>query len=756
MIFKSIPLLLTMLLGVFTSSSMKVAKAAESDTGYSSTDVRYGGFINFGNSIQWHNNDALEKTEDVLPFASSTAFFQDVQILGREVFNQEAINTLTVNNADHYLDSIWYGKSNLNYYSGEYDHQISFSYNCSLFSLLTSISYSLNESFKIPALVLDGEIFAYFHVTNSGVKLLTLDNYVVSVTQSYRDTSYYVGSEKRYSLDNDISFMLKSGSFRRIKEVSVLSYGSFDTEQDSVYIYEYKNGYKVCGLTSYLSPRSSHNFNYWNVNHYFLPYEITYFDLDGGDLGLGHSIYGERYGVSLQHQYLAQFSFILGGNVDNMQTFQMMTYNDSVFYNRTDVTEEGKAPALANKYLRLGRGRKSDELVAGEGSLVYAYHTPYVNHGITHTTTISIVSMWFYESTSESFMPNHIPSDITSNDYIKYDSLLLGSKDGIHFKYYADKVQGKTYFDMYELNISNQATVAYHGNWWSYVFSGLALGFVGIGTYYLYNTLSTWESSQNFNIQRFYFNLYGNDNQVLPNISKIEFKYQEGHREVIKEEKPDGTLSVGYYKDLPIKVMRIEAGESSSVTETQFWSSKETQIDAFIDISESPERLGDIDYCYYYQNVYETQNFSDFICYYSLLSCWYTTYEGQTERLTTDPNGYYLTTDENGDYIVASIEHPEGVDVNVEDFLEAETTGSIHNYEDGEHSDWHVNPPSFFSFINSDLGKIIAGILSSVGLILFGIICIWLILKLITFISNVSISAFLRRMSKSKKRKRKR
>lgn len=753
--------ILSMLIPSNLNNKISVAKA-DVETGYTSTKMNWGYYMYYGSTMVWNDTNNVPKQPfDVLGTYEESYHYQnfvgkETDIFGETYWNQ--LETTPISDGSEtmlsdYADDLYFATSNSNiYFNNKNDFKLAFQFSEELLSTLVSIADKTNKSFQMPCITFDDEIFSYFDVSRNGVNIWTLNQYVKKAELTYFDNSYYSGNERRYVLDTGVVFDIKGGSFEKIREIGILctthSFKSVSTTSDYGFYTSSKYGWSEQGLHIYY-PTSNKN------TIKILPYEITYFDYYNGDIGLGHSIFGEKYGSDQKRKYLSSISFdvISNGHVPVTYTLNLMSHNEYNTFADSSVSESDKSSALRGKFTYLGRGKHDEEVMdygenIGSGSLVYANYMPYVPYPTEYVASINVSSMSFYNGSTVSNNGLAYLPDNTNGEIETY----IVPKDSLKFKYMADEqALGVCTSEIYEVNVSGERVVTYRTDTWAKVVMGI---------FNPLNLLYNWASeeigsniaSSGKNIQRFYFNMYNSDNQKIENIKKVEFAYQYGkgkYQEPNIVKNDNGSMDVLFRDDLGTPmVQRCEVSNSSSNIVDTWVNNVQIQEDGFVTIEDNPQKLEGIDYHYFYQHIYHTAKYTesginrsayyDFICAWTPLSIWYEHTQGQTIRLTTNREGYYISHDEYGNNIIVSVDNPtEDSGIKYTDFIKSDFGVEYENYDDAERNNSDQAVDEFVDSVKGffeSIGEYFQGLgsgLSNVLMIVLGVLGVGITVVLI-------------------------
>ena len=200
------------------------------------------------------------------------------------------------------------------------------------------------------------------------------------------------------------------------------------------------------------------------------------------------------------------------------------------------------------------------------------------------------------------------------------------------------------------------------------------------------------------------------------------FAYQKGNREPQVIETEDGIYNLKKFSDLKLEFITRGKSDSLVSQSSNIWRIISTQENGFMELPEGQSiSVGEVDYTSFYQNIYNTKTRADFMCYWSALSVWHVIDSGETERLTTSVDGYYLVYDEDDmNWHVVSIDNPdEDAGISVDDYLNGDTHGHSDGIESPEDNDFDKKMNNLFSGLE-DFGKwflILNAVVLGIGLI---------------------------------------
>lgn len=723
----------SMIANILCERDVVVAKATNGSESQS-IDVNY---MNNGNS--WSSGNCPVEL-DIINY-NRVNLFRNCEFHDEELIGEAYYSSLVENHCYSQNQLSWFSH-NINLYSKNEDssYKIVIPFKNGLFVTLSSMSVNLQTSFYIPAIKIDNDLVGRFYVNGSSVKLVTFGSDYLNVSQSYLTfghCNYETHYETIYQTVIYFNFEIQTSYKKNISNISTLDIGSFRDSEDGYgeirtysdhnYLFDYKEGY--------IPYDSTYNYPFfYDSNCMVSPYDITYLDLSGGDadFSLGNSIYGEVYGSSRQVLRLVGITFAvnykgINPELDGQGFLQLFNMGRSD-YNNWINDENFEVPI--NEFVYLSRGRYEDE-VGGEGSLINAFYIPNPDLSNIDDTMISVYSMTFINAGPTSWVSSYDPRETLTDQgvsysietyYFPYNISSLDNVKGISFAYHGEDALGYCSQRTVGINCSNERVSTYQSSPLTYYVATLLVPVLGTVVVYAADYVISGNISKGKNIQRILFNVYDSRNQIIKNIHKIQFCYQKGDREPKVDEKSSNIYNLKPYSDLTKHVVEAESSESLLSVNSNIWRTVSTQENGFMALDEGEHyRVGEYDYRYFYQNIYDTKTRSDFMCYWSLLSVWYVKPSGTTERLTTSVDGYYLKwDDETQDWVVVSIDNPD-VDsgITVEEFLNGDTYGSNEGFEGPEDNSWD----SFWNGITDgiiDFGKwfgIANAIILGIGLI---------------------------------------
>lgn len=667
--------------------------------------------------------------------------FRNCEFHGEELIGETYYSSLSENITNN-TDTLCWFSHNINLYSKNEDlsYEIAIPFDNNLFTRLSAISIDLEKPFYIPAIKIDDDLVARFYVNGSSVKLITFGNDYLSVSESYTTFSpsgyethnqltlktiiyFHLNIQTSYKKNISHISTLDLGGFRDSED----GYGSIRTYSDNYYLFDYKEGY--------IPHNSLYNFPFiYDANCMVSPYDITYLDLSGGDadFSLGNSIYGELYGTARQVLRLVGITFAvnykgISPELDG-QGFLQLFNMDKSDYNNWVNNENFEVPI--NEFAYLSRGRHDDE-IGGEGSLINAFYIP--NPDLSHIddSIISVHSMTFINAGQTSWVSSYDPRETltdqgvsysTETYYLPWDISSYEKAKGISYKYHSDPAVGKCSQRTVGINLSNEFVTTYVSSPLTYGLANLAAPILGVVVVYICNYFASGNMSAGKNIQRIMFNLYDSKNRLIRNITQLQFAYQKGNREPQVIETEDGIYNLKKFKDLKLEFITRGKSDSLVSQSSNIWRTISTQENGFMELPEGQSiSVGEVDYNCFYQNIYNTKTRADFMCYWSALSVWHVIESGETERLTTNVDGYYLVYDEDDmNWHVVSIDNPdEDVGISVDDYLNGDTYGHSDGIEPPEDNDFDKKMNNLFSRLE-DLGKwflILNAVVLGIGLI---------------------------------------
>lgn len=690
----------SMIANVLCERDVVVANATNGSESQS-IDVNY---MNSGNS--WSSGNCPAEL-DITNY-NKVNLFRNCEFHGEELIGEAYYSSLSENGI-YYSSGLSWFSHNINLYSKNENssYKIAIPFNTDFFNYLSYISIDLQTSFYIPAIKIDNDLVGRFYVNGSSIKLVTFGSNYLSVSESYCILSDY-----EYQTVIYFNLEIQTSYKKNISHISSLDkgfyasdYGSVITDHDGFYNFDYKKGY--------VPHDSRYNFPFfYDANCMVSPYDITYLDLSGGDgdFSLGNSIYGEVYGASRQVLRLVGITFAvnykgISEELDGEGLLQLNNMDESDYHNFVD-NENFEVPV--NEFVYLSRGRYEDE-VGGEGSLINAFYIP--NPDLSHIddSMISVYSMTFINAGRTSWVSAYDPRErltgqgvsySTETYYFPYNISSLDKCRGISFAYHGEDALGYCSQRTVGINCSNEHVSTYHSSGLTYFLANIFIPFFGTLVVYASDTIISGNISEGKNIQRILFNVYDSRNQIIKNIHKIQFCYQKGNREPLVDEKSSNIYNLKPYSDLTKHIVETESSESLLSVNSNVWRTVSTQENGFMALDEGEHyRVGEYDYRYFYQNIYDTKTRSNFMCYWSLLSVWYVKPAGTTERLTTSVDGYYLKwDDEKQDWVVVSIDNPD-VDsgITIEEYLNGDTYGSNEGFEPPEDNDFDKKMKNLFN-----------------------------------------------------------
>lgn len=680
--------------------------------------------------------------------------FENLKFKGEEFVGEEFYESLS-STGQYYADCVRWASHNINLYSGvnANSYQIGIPIRSSLFGLLTNISIDSSSSFYIPALSIDNELVAYFYVSGTTTRLIVKEcGYIFDVHQTYvsSDDNWHVFSDYHLWSNEIYYFVFDIDSLKKnsITSISKIDEYSFSTSQHPFYNYEYSLGYCEVGDPSnypFLYSLKSGN------NCVVSPYDLTYLNLNGvydendywsgsyGHFSLGNSIYGELYGTHRPYCTLLEITFRvkysgISPELDGEGLLQFMRMDDDDYDNYCN---HELSLSLSNTFFFGSRGRFADE-VGGEGSLISAYCIPVLGLQNIDDSIISVYSMTFVKtdvSLSDYLYAPYDPREDLTNNGVQYSTETIyfpcdissyEKARGISYKYHSDPAVGKCSQETLGINVSNEKVTTYTSSPVVYSLATLGYGWLGTIAVYVVDSVVSGILSSGKNIQRILFNLYDSKNQLIRNITQLQFAYQLGNHDPDYEDSDDNIYNLKPIKGLNIKFITVGDSETLVSQVSNFWRTESTQENGFMQCDEGHEySMNGIKYSCYYQNIYNTKTRNDFMCYWSALSVWHVIESGETERLTTNVDGYYLVYDEDDmNWHVVSIDNPdEDAGISVDDYLNGDTYGHSDGFEPPEDNDFDKKMKNLFSNLFSgleDLGKwflILNAVVLGIGLI---------------------------------------
>lgn len=721
------------ILGVASSLIVKegpeIAMQVGADGGdFTTTEVNHPTTFNYGNVGGWIG-DELQNTSEALPNATQCQYFRNVQNHGQTLFGEETIEGLSdMDWALESIDKFHFDKTNVNLYADPASSaRFTLCYDVMIFTELKRIAAAAETSFVVPALTFGDSLEAVFSVTAEHASLITPNGLVSSVSQSWHVENvveYYTSGGSPVSRQvyyQDFTFTFKKGAVTKVPEIGTISYGSFSSPEDKYPYLEYDQGYVQDGFRMYIPSNVSSKV-------VSLPYEVTFLDYQGGEICLGHSAYGETYGIAEHAEYLKDITLEIYSNKKTRTvTFQAMTENEYILWRDYNSHYD-------NKFAYLSRGRYEDE-VGGEGSLVRAYHVPFKEYEITESSWITVKSISFYSLLGGSSVAQaFIPDDFSSRK-------ITIPNEMIRYEFYADKAIARSYVEFVGKNISNETVSNVKFTDWQW--ARWILGILSLGVSEAHLAIATGLanaiSNGTHNIQRLYFNAYDSlTNQRIENIFKMDFKYQIGRKQVNIDSNGGLIKSAKPYDDLDYYYACVEKKDSDryqaeNVNIGFFMFDFEGAVsDGFVSVEDDPVEVDGIKYDYFYQNVYETKNYSDYMCWWDPLSIWYEVPDGKTVRSTNTTDGTYAVLDPNGQYVVLDMDGNK-VDQTFEDWLSNVQTNNInHGIDDGEKNNTGINLDGFTGWRDQigqtiDKWKVVIGI--ALG-ILGAVLLIFLVIKI--------------------------
>ena len=712
----------SMIANVLCERDIVVANATNGSESQS-IDVNY---YNNG-TVQWSlgNSPALLDINN----CNQVNLLRNCEFHGEELIGEDYYSSLS-EHITNYTDTLCWFSHNINLYSKNEvsSYEIAIPFDSNLFTRLSAISIDLQKSFYIPAIKIDNDLVGRFYVNGSSVKFITFGSDYLSVSESYTTFSPS-GYENNYSfqLYSIIYFQLEiQTSYKKnISHISTLDlggfrdsengYGSVRTYHDNFYNYDYKEGY--------IPYDSLYNFPFiYDDNCTVSPYDLTYLNLSGvydendywdgsyGDFSLGNSIYGELYGTHRPHSALLGITFRvkysgISPELDGEGLLQFIRMDDDDYGNYCNHDSN----LLNNTFFFGYRGRFADE-VGGEGSLIGAYCIPLLNLQNIDDSIISVYSMTFVKAYRSAYLYSaYDPREDLTNNGVQYSTETIyfpcdissyEKASGISYKYHSDPAVGKCSQRTVGINLSNEFVTTYVSSPLTYGLANLAVPIFGEIIVYICDYFASGNMSAGKNIQRIMFNLYDSQNRLIRNITQLQFAYQKGNREPQVIETEDGIYNLKKFKDLKLEFITRGKADSLVSQTSNIWRTISTQENGFMELPEGQSiSVGEVDYTCFYQNIYNTKTRDDFMCYWSALSVWHVIESGETERLTTNVDGYYLVYDEDDmNWHVVSIDNPdEDVGISVDDYLNGDTYGHSDGIDSPEDNDFDKKMKNLFS-----------------------------------------------------------
>lgn len=692
---------------------------------------------NFGT---WSQGQAPSSPSDIMDEHSyeTVNLFKNLMFEGEEFVGEEFYSSLSENGQRNADNIGWFShKINLYSYVNINEYQIGIPIDNYLLEDLSYLSIDSGVSYYIPAIKIDNDLVASFYVSGTSVRLVANnDQCINSLSQTYNFTTgsnYETNYVMQHFRTQYFVLNIDASKKKDIKSISCIDYVSsyLRRSDDSFFTYEFELGY--------IPTESVLNIPFL-INHHLQskytisPYDLTYLNLSGGyaDFSLGNSIYGELYGTNRQHMRLIGINFAVnykgmspeldGPGLLQFRTMYEDEYNDFVLDN---------SRAYDNSMVYLSRGRHSDE-VGGEGSLINAYYCPRANLQYIDDSIISVSSMTFVKANQSNYLYSaYDPREYLTNNGVQYSTETIyfpcdissyENVRGISYKYHYDPAVGKCSQQTLGINVSNEKVTTYSSSPVVYGLATLAYGWLGTLAVYVADAFVSGFLSSGKNIQRILFNLYDSKNQLIRNITQLQFAYQLGNHDPDYEDSDGNIYNLKPINGLNIKFITVGDSETLVSQISNFWRTESTQENGFMQCDEGHEySMNGIKYSCYYQNIYNTKTRSDFMCYWSALSVWHVIDSGETERLTTNVDGYYLVYDEEDmNWHVVSIDNPdEDAGISVEDYLNGDTYGHSDGFEPPEDNDFDKKMKNLFSGLE-DLGKwflILNAVVLGIGLI---------------------------------------
>lgn len=730
-----------------------------------------------------YNMQTLGFDYDEFVDADQFTAYRDVIYEGEEVFGDYISNLWIENNSGQlgYVDpSFSITQSNANIYieSDEFA-DLSLSFSNELLGNLSTMASTIDYDFMMPLFWLDNTPAIYIKARkNNPWPILYSNNDIIEAAISYSngEESPSTGELNIYACPEIcVLFRIKPSTITRISSITSLTWNHAALHGGTNYKITNNNRYEITKylISPYCESQQLHIRAVHNVK--VLPAEIKYFDVETGSLTLGHSLTHERYGIADHTWFLNSITFGIyqNGNIrDYTYTLNTKTQYENLL--NTDVVtpytfyygprvpyDKESGEGYVRKETNGNISYESSSAV-GSGGLVYGYQMQageIVNP--SHSSVIDIKSLTFYKTTDENNRFEFF-SEITNPET---KTVYLNNKE-VTFNWYADKCTALIHVDMYERNESNLHETSYTGTPSTYITAELLLpGFGAIGTW-LAGVIASNVSSSGKNIQRFYFNFFeklGLEQIPIDKVMKLQFKYQLGNypRETIQynwiddRDHSKGYRSVTLHQVDGVPVEHETVAVRNSHKETTVHTINEqmnslgyieqNEVDGFVDARSDNIVINDVKYSYFYQHVYHTDDFHDWMCYFSPLSIWYETTTGTTIRGTTDIDGYYLTYDPDGNEIVMNIEDPENPsDMTVDEFLDREAEDvTVVEYEDPEEnttdqivtniSNWWNSVVDWFKNTGGAMGTFLK-VLAIVAIVIIVLIVVVLLIKFIRWI----------------------
>lgn len=666
---------------------------------------------------------------------------------GSEFINHELLEFADENHAKYSyvmenLDNLMLSQSNTNIFiKPDSVIDLAIPYSNHTLSYLRSLSSITNKNFSVPAIIIDNIAIARFDVNPNRIKLV-FDNGILNdniIEQFYETNGNGINDRVGYGYTY-FDFTLKPNVYKKIKSIIVLHFT--DTYWSGVELSRnvYTNNNSVYSVKNDCIKAIGGSFEDFKIgfnNKYYdsltsSPFDVAYFDYQNGELVFGNDVNHVPYGSFEQFNYLIylKLRIYVDKDGDGISCYEDVEFTkmtkseyDDIYCDGT-LSDEEKASLLKNKFTYLSRLPREDEIVTGSGGLIYSYYFPYKDT-ITDNSKITILSMEFTDFTS--FYEG------SDEYYLTYICDFEENTSAFEFKYMVEEVVGIGSYEMIGVNLSDTKVYEQNYSTMTHILGNILIPGSTLILTWLFNDSPLSVNAHN-NIQRLYFNCFSLDNKKLDKIIKIQFKYQQGRKDVIHDTKEDGTIDICFDPNLKIFDKTLEAkDESESIKISSIPGDKDGEIieqqNGFYSCEENPHLVNGKTYLYFYQNVYNTDDYHDFINYWSILSYWYLTSAGTTERIITDKDGYYLTTYE-GEEIVMDIDNNEPADISVDDFLKGETNGTVYDYEDGELSDtgqfWEDLENNITNFFNGvgdffkqagEIFLLVLGIVLGLGLV---------------------------------------
>lgn len=678
--------LATLLASASPSNSMPMIKTFAADDGRKTLTVNSiesvdGQDINFSLSLP----KIYTPMEEGYVVNTGQRLFRNVKVYGDDFFGDGADYLPSNVNKDlFHFDS-----TNVNlYYKLGTSAKLGISYSYDFIDNLTYIASYAQRQLQVPALIVDGKVMATFTITSASFKVDYFTEYVNSVRQA----TYFRESHNQYGAQYVFLFEFKSNAFsiassdkngkayyQRISEVMTPTYSDFYESESELSSsatgipyheekrYEYDKGF--------IRRDDSDPLELWlyenDINRGyadFLPYEITYFDYAKGDISLGHSVYGDKYGGAYNHAYLTSFSFTYkSGSISEHIVSNLADEDSQSVYFSSATNIAAKKKAMGSDFIYASRKTNDNEDSSGT---VWSYKMPYAPIMAEQDAIITIDSITLFHceyEISQTFYAPLVQESLTIEDineeYTRSYSLSIKSCE---FAFHYAPCTGIATQKVSYFNFSSIAVTHWQPPWYYYV--GAAILFPGVGLPLALGGQAAADAalSSGKNFQRLYFELK-DGNEVIDNIKEISFRVEYGHQN-IKYEKDkfghDTKEPVPYNpKAVEYKSIKFDDGHSwatvdTSAGELQF---QKNGLFAYGDGNSYYDPENGVNYKHFYQNVYETSGssaYSNFINFWTPMTVTYEMPSGSTKRLTTAIDGTYVAYDENGKRYITSIQSP--------------------------------------------------------------------------------------------------